>query len=144
MNAYGETLRKAYLDGNRNVHIVNDHGRDTQITNEENAEQLKLANDKETVAWLIMNIWTAEGDDEPGSEELIIYRNGKPSLLKCTPFIRNYRFWMNGNQIAIDCGARHFAGHEILDDTKTMQELSSFDEAAVPSEKRPNWSDTDN
>jgi hypothetical protein len=91
-----------------------------------------------------MNTWTAKGDDGPSSEELMIYRSGKIRSIKCTPLIRDYWFWMNGSQIAIDCGGRHFAGHETLYDTKTMRELSSFDEAEVPLEKRPNWSDTDN
>lgn len=141
---HSETLKKVYLDSKRNVHIMNDHGRDSQITNKGNASSLKLAPDRETVAWLVLNTWIAEGDDEPGSEELIIYRDGKFSSLKCTPFIRDYWFWMNGNQIAIDCGGRHFAGRETLYDTKTMRELSSFDEAKVPLEKRPNWSDADN
>lgn len=143
-NAYGEVLRKVYLDSKRNVHIINDHGKDTQITNKGNANLLKLATDRETVAWLVMNTWTAEGDDGPGSEELIIYRNGERSSVKCTPFIRDYWFWMNGTRIAIDCGARHFAGREILYDTRTMRELSSFDEAKVPLGKRPDWSDADN
>jgi len=143
-NACGETLRKVYLDSKRNVHIINEHGRDTQITNKGNANLLKLAANRETVAWLVMNTWTAEGDDEPGSEELIIYRNGNRSSLKCMPFIRDYWFWMNGSQIAIDCGGRHFAGREILYDAKTMREISSFDESKVPLEKRPGWSDADN
>jgi hypothetical protein len=143
-NVYGEILKKVYLDSKQNVHIVDDHGRDTRITNKGNANHLKLAPDGETVAWLAMNTWTAEGDDGPGSEELIIYRNGKRNSIKCTPFIRDYWFWMNGTQIAIDCGARHFAGREILYDTRTMRELSSFDEAKVPLERRPDWSDADN
>jgi hypothetical protein len=143
-SAYPETLKKVYLDSNRNVHIVNDHEVDTQITNKGNASTLKLAPDRETVAWLVMNTWIAEGDDGPGSEELMLYRDGKFSSLKCTPFIRDYWFWMNGDQIAIDCGARHFAGRETLYDTRTMRELSSFDEAKVPLESRPDWSDADN
>lgn len=143
-SAYPETLKKVYLDSKRNVHIINTHDRDSQITSKGNAGSLKLAPDRETVAWLIMNTWTAEGDDGPGSEELMVYRNGKLRSIKCTPFIRDYWFWMNGSQIAIDCGGRHFAGQETLYDTKTMRELSSFDEAEVPLEKRPNWSDADN
>lgn len=143
-SAYSETLRKVYLDSSRNVHIINNHGRDTQITSTANANSLKLAPNKETVAWLVMNTWIAEGDDEPGSEELTIYRKGKFSSIKCTPFIRDYWFWMNGDQIAIDCGARHFAGHEILYDATTMREISSFDETKVPLEKRPDWSNVDN
>jgi hypothetical protein len=143
-SAYPETLKKIYLDSKRNVHIINDHGRDSQITDEGNASTLKLAPDRETVAWLVMNTWIAKDDDGSGSEELIVYRDGTRSSLKCTPFIRGYWFWKNGNQIAIDCGARHFAGRETLYDTRTMRELASFDEAKVPPEKRPDWSDANN
>jgi len=142
-SARPETLKKVYLDSKRNVHVINIHGRDSQITNKGDASAPRLATDGETVAWLVMNTWAAQGDDGPGSEELIIYRDGKFSSLKCTPFIRDYWFWLNGSQIAIDCGARHFAGRETLYDTTTLHELSSFDEAEVPLEKRPDWSDAD-
>jgi hypothetical protein len=138
-----ETLKKAYLDSKRNVHVINVHCRYSQITNKGNAGALKLAPDGETVAWLVLNTWAVQGDDLAGSEELTIYREGKFSTLKCTPFIRDYWFWMNGSQIAIDCGARHFAGHETLYDTRTLHELASFDEAEVPLDKRPDWSDPD-
>lgn len=143
-SAHPEKLKKVYLDSKRNVHIVNDHDRDLKITDKGNAGSLMLAPNRETVAWLTMNTWVAEGDDGPGSEELVIYRDGKFNSIKCTPFIRDYWFWMNGSQIAIDCGGRHFAGREILYDTKTVRELSSFDEAVVPLAKRPNWSNSDN
>ncbi|WP_322403676.1 hypothetical protein [Massilia luteola] len=143
-SAYPETLKKVYLDSNRNIHIINDHGIDKQITNKGNAGPPKLAPDRKTVAWLVMNTWMAEGDDGAGSEELTLYRDGKINSLKCTPFIRDYWFWMNGNQIAIDCGSRHFAGRETLYDTRTMRGLSSFDEAKVPLENRPDWSGADN
>lgn len=143
-NAHSETINKVYLDSQRNVHIINMHGRDLRITNEGNAGSLKLSPDRLTVAWLVMNTWTAEGDDEPSSEELVIYRDGKLGSLKCTPFIRDYWFWKNGSQVAIDCGGRRFAGSETLYDTKTMRQLASFDEAEVPLEKRPDWSDANN
>jgi hypothetical protein len=143
-NARGEILREAYLDSKRNVHIINGYGLDIKITSKGNSDSLKLAPNRKAVAWLVMNTWTAEGDDRPGSEELVIYRGGKYSSIKCTPFIRDYWFWMNGSQIAIDCGGRHFAGREILYDTRTMRELSSFDEAKVPLKKRPDWSEADN
>jgi hypothetical protein len=104
---------------------------------------LKLAPDNETVAWLALNTWKAEGDGRPGSEELVIYRNGKLASIKCTPFIRDYWFWQNGSQIAIDCGGRHFAGRELLYDTRTLRELASFDQAEVQLEKRPDWSNSD-
>lgn len=137
---YPESIKKVYLDSEWNVHIVNSQNRDSQITSKENMNFLKLAPDGETVAWLVMNSWTVEGDDGPGSEELTVYRNGKLSSVKCTLFIRDYWFWMNGAQIAIDCGGQHFAGYENLYDTTTMRQISSFNEAEIPLEKRPHWS----
>lgn len=142
-SAHSEELKQAYLDNKQNAHVVTAHGRDLKITRNGNVGSLKLAPDSETVAWLVMNTWTAECDDEPRSQELVIYRNGKSRSIKCTPFIRDYWFWMNGSQIAIDCGSQHFAGHQILYDSKTLHELASFDEAKVPLEKRPVWSDAD-
>jgi hypothetical protein len=137
------TLQKTYLDHKNNVHFVTKAGRHQQITNNGNASMLKLAPDSETVAWLVMNKWTADGDDKPGSEELVIYRNGKTASIKCTPFIRDYWFWQNGDKVAIDCGGRRFAGREILYDARTLKEIESFDQAEVPLAKRPDWSNSD-
>ena len=139
-----EKLKQAYLDDKQNVHIVTARGHHTQVTNKKNSTELKLARDNETVAWLVMNNWTAEGDIGPGSEELVIYRNGKTVSIKCGPFIRDYWFWNNGSQVAIDCGGKHFAGREILYDTKTLKEVSRFDQNDIPVEKRPDWSSGDN
>jgi hypothetical protein len=52
-------------------------------------------------------------------------------------------FLRDGNQVAIDCGGKHFAGREILYDTRTGKELASFDEADVPMNQRPQWSNVD-
>jgi hypothetical protein len=139
-----ETLKKVYLDKNKNVHIVTSRDQDIEVTTKRNATSLKIAPDNETVAWLVMNNWIAEGDDEPGSEELVIYHSGKISSLECRPFNRDYWFWKNGSQIAIDCGGRHFAGTETLYDIKTERKISSFYEGDVPLEKRPEWSNGDN
>lgn len=144
LNVKAEALKSVYLDEKKNVHVVTAHGTLHRLTDKGNATSLKLAPDGETVAWLVMNPWAAEGDDGPGSEELVIYRNKKVNSIKCRPFIRDYWFWMNGSQVAIDCGGRHFAGREILYDTRTLKELSSFDQAEVPLEKRPAWSNNDN
>lgn len=139
-----EPLRKVYLDQKNNVHLVTMNGKHQQLSNRGNAATLKLAPDNETVAWLVLNTWKAEGADKPGSEELIIYRKGKHSSIKCTPFIRDYWFWSGGKQIAIDCGGRRFAGREILYEVKTLKELASFDQADIPTEKRPDWSSDQN
>jgi hypothetical protein len=130
-----EKLKQAYLDDKQNVHVLTAHGHHAQVTNKKNSTELKIAPDNETVAWLVMNNWTAEGDIRPGSEELAIYRNGKADSIKCRPFIRDYWFWNNGSQVAIDCGGRHFAGREILYDTKTLKEISRFNQNDIPMEK---------
>lgn len=138
-----EELKNIYLDQKNNVHLLTQKGEHRQLTHKGNASTPKLARDNETAAWLKLNAWTAEGDDKPGSEELVIYRNGKSASIKCTPFIRDYWFWQNGSQIAIDCGGRRFAGREILYDVRTLKELAHFDQAEVPLEKRPDWSNSD-
>jgi hypothetical protein len=137
------TLKETYLDQKNNVHVITSKGQHQQISHKGNARRPKLAHDGETVAWLVTNAWTAEGDIKPGSEELVIYRGGKTASIKCTPFIRDYWFWQNGEKIAIDCGGRHFAGRDILYDTRTLKELATFDQAEVPLEKRPDWSNGD-
>lgn len=140
--ADAEELKKAYLDKKNNVYLVTKQGRHQQITKKGNASMLKLAPNN-TVAWLVMNTWVAEGDDKPGSEELVIYRDGKAASIKCTPFIRDYWFWQEGGQIVIDCGGRRFAGREILYDTSTLKEIENLDQAEVPLNKRPAWSSGD-
>lgn len=137
--AMGETIKKAYLDRQKNVHVITTAGKDRKLTSKGNVGSLKIAADNRTIGWLVLNTWTAEGDDGPGSEELTIYRDGNLSSVKCGPFIRDYWFWEHGAQVVIDCGGRHFAGREILYDTQTLKEVASLDQAKIPLEKRPNW-----
>ena len=139
-NANAETVKRAYLDKKQNVHVVTENGRNVRVSNKGGAAFLKTAPDKKAIAWLVMNDWVAEGDDKPGAEELVIYRDGKTASIKCSPFIRDYWFWQNGNKIVIDCGGRRFAGREILYDTRTLEELDNLDQAEIPYEKRPAWS----
>lgn len=142
-NANAEKLEKVYLDKKNNAHVVTGKGQDRRITSKGNLSKLMLARDNETVAWLALNTWKAEGDILPGSEELVIYRGGKYSSIRCTPFIRDYWFWKNGSQIVIDCGGRHFAGREILYNAKTLEQIAAFDQSELPLEKRPDWSNGD-
>ena len=143
-NASAETVKRAYIDKRKNVHVVAVGGRDIQVTTKGNAADLKTAPDNKTVAWLTMNDWVAEGDVKPGSEELVIYRNGKAFSINCTPFIRDYWFWQKGDRVAIDCGGRRFAGRDILYDVKTLKKIESVDQAGIPFHKRPAWSRGDN
>lgn len=62
--AKAEDIRHAYLDRQNNVHIVGASGLDRQITATGNATSLKFAPNN-TVAWLVMTDWIAEGDTEP-------------------------------------------------------------------------------
>lgn len=142
--AEAETIKNIYLDKKNNVYIITAKGQHQKITNTSNARYLKLAPDNETAAWLVATTWIAEGDYKPGSNELIVYRNRKLASIKCGPFIRDYWFWMNGAQVAIDCGGRHFAGQEILYDTRTLEEIARIDEGKVPLAERPDWSNGDN
>jgi len=137
--AQSDDIKKVFIDEKNNVQIVDASGIHRQITRSGNARSLKIAPNN-TVAWLVMNNWIADGDTQPQSEELKIYSNGKIRSIKCSMFIRDHWFWKNGNQIAIDCGGRHFAGWEYLYDTKTLRVIESFDQADIPSEKRPAWS----
>lgn len=135
-----EVWQRAFQDQRPNVYGISRSGRIVQISNKGNATSLRLAPDNKTHAWLVMHEWAADGDDKPGSDELVIYRNGEAVSLRCGPFIRDYWFWRNGDQVAIECGGKRFAGREILYDTKTMKELESFDQAKVPVNERPDWS----
>jgi hypothetical protein len=139
-NVEADTLKRVYLDKKNNVHVVNASGYDLQITKTGDATSLKLAPNNETVAWLVMNKWIAEGDTQAQSEELKIYQNKQTRSIKCSLFIRDFWFWINGDQIAIDCGGRHFAGWETLYDAKSLKKIASFDQDEVPLENRPEWS----
>ena len=141
--ADAEALKKAYLDSRGNVHIITERGKHQRLTHEGNATSLKLAANNETVGWLVKNSWTLPGGKAAGSEELVVYQHGKAASIKCTPFIRDFWFWENGDQVAINCGGLHFAGREILYDTRSLREVASFDEADVPLSSRPNWSNND-
>ena len=138
--AHATSLKRVYLDNSQNVHIVTSSGKDKKITTTGHRAQAMLSPDGETAAWLVNHTWIAEGDSEPGSSELVIYRRGKIRSIKCEPFIREYWFWQKGSRVAIDCGGRHFAGREILYDVRTSKELDSFDQSAIPVHKRPSWS----
>lgn len=135
-----EILKRSYIDEKNNVHVVSSAGRDFQLTTSGDAASAKLADNKRTVAWLVVNKWIAEGDTEPQSEEIKIYQDGKIRSIKCSLFIRDFWFWLNGKQIAIDCGGSHFAGWEILYDTTSLRRIASFDQGEIPFEKRPDWS----
>ncbi len=100
----------------------------------------RVAPDGMTAAWLLQDVVTDESTNERGASTLVVYRAGKRRTLSCGQLIREYWFYQQGQQIAYDCGGRHFAGNEVLFDTRTLKELARFHQAEVPTEKRPSWS----
>ncbi|WP_143067867.1 hypothetical protein [Duganella sp. CF517] len=130
---------KVYLDKKNNVHVISSDGIDRKVTSDGRLSGVKISPDTRTVIWLVLNIWIAEGDVIPGGSVLAIYQNGKLRHIKCEPFIRDYWFWSDGRQIAIDCGGRHFAGTLILYDAVSLRKLDSISQSDVPEEKRPEW-----
>lgn len=133
-------LKKAYVDGSGTPHIVTSSGKDIPVAGDGKAANAKLAPDGGSAAWMVMGAAPAEGETEPGSSEVRLYRDGKTRAIKCEPFIRDFWFWKKGGRIAVDCGGSHFAGREILYDAKSLKQLESFQQADVPVEKRPDWS----
>jgi len=135
-----DVIRRAYVDGIKNVHIVFNDGHDIKITKIRRMANVTLSPDKRTVAWLVLNTWIAEGDTVPQSGKLAIYKNGKTRYIECGPFIRDYWFWMQGRQIATDCGGMHFAGTLTLYDIDTLRDIASFYQPDIPEDKQPAWS----
>lgn len=133
-------LKKVFIDKNNNVHALFANGRERKLTTDGRVSGVKFPPDRDTIIWLIPNNWNAEGDLTPGGSKLAVYRAGRLQHISCEPFIRDYWFWMNGKQIAIECGARHFAGMLNLYDTSSLRKIDSIFEPDVPEEKRPEWS----
>lgn len=139
-NVGATTLKRIYLDNYKNVHIITSTGKQINISKKIHAMEVELSPDKKTAVWLVEEKIDMGSGLENASLELGVYNEGRVRTIGCGRIIRSYWFWMNGKRIAIDCGGKHFAGHEILYDTSTLVELVSFDQAEVPLEKRPSWS----
>lgn len=132
------SLVKAYADKSRNVHVVTASGKDIRLTRDRRADEVRLAPDGESAAWVALSYFPADGRKWP--TELHVYRNGRTRSIECGGIIREYWFWKGGTHVATDCGGLHFAGIESLYDVRSMKVVDSFDQAQVPVEKRPEWS----
>lgn len=134
--------QKIYLDDKRNVHVITTKGNDIQLTTAGRGTNVRLSPDGTTATWIIVPDQRDESEIDDSGSELAVFRNGRIGLIKCEPFIREYWFWMKGDRIAIDCGGMHFAGREILYDIDTLTVIESFDQASLPTDKRPRWSES--
>lgn len=128
LQAKAGAFKQVYVDDAGVVHLVTAAGKDLRMAGKATGENAQLAVDGNSAAW------------QAADNEIRLYRQGKTRSIRCDPFIREFWFWKNGSRIAIDCGGSHFAGREILYDSNTLKKLDSFDQAEVPTEKRPEWS----
>lgn len=142
LHAQAEAVKSVTVDKAGNIRLVTAAGKSLSIANNGKASEPQVSPDGESAAWLYRGERPQEGEITWGSSELRIYRDGKTRTIRCLPFIREFWYWKKGSRIAIDCGGSHFAGREILYDAKSLKQLESFDQADVPVEKRPEWSNS--
>ena len=135
------SLVKAYADKAKNVHVVTASGKNIKLTTDRRADEVRLAPDGESAAWVVLS--HISGDKRRWPTELHVYRNGRTRSIKCDGIIREYWFWKEGTHVAIDCGGMHFAGIESLYEVSSMKEVDRLDQAKVPFEQRPEWSSAD-
>lgn len=119
-------ISKAYLDENKNVHLVLKNGQDHQITQSETAVAVELASDRRTVAWILRVPAQA---DHPSSEKLFVYREGKAASAECMPEFRGLSFFKNGNYISFDCRVMYHVGELPVYQGYVWKVLDFFDEA---------------
>ena len=131
------TFTSVFVDRHHDVHATNRQGKDFLLTRSKDAYDVKISPNGKTVTWRKM---TGHRLFKANGSEISIFHDGIVKSLKCEPKIRDYWFWKGGKKIAIDCGGDHFAGREMLYDVKTLITEEIFDQAEIPPENRPNWS----
>jgi len=133
-------IKKIYVDKNNNFHVIEENGRDTQLSKRGKAIRIALSQDRKTAAWATYQLDKADNEDESSASRLTVYRNRGKHDIDCLPFLREYWFWEEGEKIAVYCGGLHFAGTYFLYDSTTGLLLESFYQTDIPEEKRPAWS----
>lgn len=117
----------------KQVKLVGTAGKVVTVQEKYPVRDARVAPDGMAAAWRLV-------DEEEEAATLVVYRKGKRRTLPCGQLIREYWFWQQGQKIAYDCGGRHFAGNEVLFDTRTLKEIARFHQADIPYGKRPPWS----
>lgn len=124
----------------KQVQLVTMAGKTITVREKFQVRDVRVAPDGMAVAWLLEDIALEDAPDEKQIATLVVYRKGKRRTLSCGQLIREYWFHQQGRQIAYDCGGRHFAGIEVLFDTRTLKELARFYQGDVAHDQRPAWS----
>lgn len=129
------TLKRAYLDRLKRVHVVDASNRASLIDGSP-AISLVMAPDRNSVAW---SVAYKGKDGDVLSDEVRIYRQGRVHRLPCGPAASDFAFRDGGRRLALRCASLHFAGRQELYDTNTLQVVASFQEAETPLGQRPAW-----
>lgn len=132
------TWSRIFLDERGDVHLVQANGKEVRVSRNGKALNPKLAPDGKTAAWLVGGK-RSDGGQAADTNELTVYRHGHIRKITCDPLIRDFWFWRNGAHVALDCGGRHFAGRNVLYDLRTFRLVESVDQATVPADRRPEW-----
>jgi hypothetical protein len=129
------TLKRAYLDRLRRVHVI-DAGNRTSLIDGSPAINLVMAPDRSSVAW---SVAYRDKDGNVLSDEVRIFRQGRVHKLPCGPAASEFAFRDGGRRLVLRCAGLHFAGLQELYDTNTLHVVASFQEAETPLEQRPDW-----
>lgn len=122
------------------VQLVTTAGRTITVREKYTVQDAVVAPDGMAAAWLLEDLTLDDTPGEKGASTLVIYSKGKRRTLACRQLIRQFWFHQQGQQIAYDCGGRHFAGTEVLFDTGTLKELARFYQGDIAHDQRPAWS----
>lgn len=137
------TLSKAYLDAGNNVHLAYTDGDEVQPPQEKGqagCEQLKVAEDKLTVGWLVD--FENELTTYPIALTLVVFRD-KKMLQRFADLdvdvIEDWHFWAGGKQVAFVTNALHGGGraHYELHDLEKGALLGKWDGAL--NQRSPAW-----
>jgi hypothetical protein len=135
------TLSDAYLDIRSSVHILYSDGAQVQPPKEKgqaSCESLKVAEDKETVGWLV----DFENDGTSYALTLIVFRDKKVLQRfgdSDVDVIEDWQFRAGGKQVAFVTNALHGGGraHYELHDVEKGTLLAKWD--GPLSERSPAW-----
>jgi hypothetical protein len=127
LDSFGQTpkstsVTKVYSDPGGRVHVVDSGGNDVTPPQEKNqidATEAKIADDKQTVGWLV-EFKVDDGTSYPIALSLIVYRDGKIlHRFETTMVIAGWQFVGGGKQVAFytttlhgDSGA-HYELHDV-------------------------------
>lgn len=130
----------AALARGNHVQLLTTAGKTINVRENYLIRDARIAPDGMAAAWLLLDVAADERLSEHGASTLVIYTGGGRRTLVCSQLIREYWFHAQGREIAYDCGGRHFAGNEVLFDTRTLTEKARFHQAEIPIGRRPAWS----